>query len=63
MAEYLCVGCGKYFCSADLQKHEQQLTIKSDDEIVKSHEELIEQIQNLDQSNHVLVDLTDRIEQ
>jgi flagellar biosynthesis GTPase FlhF len=62
-AERLCIGCGIYFCPKDFQKHEQQLTIKFDYEIIKSHEELIQLIENLDKSNHILEDLTDRIDQ
>ena len=47
MGEYLCIECGNYFCSKDLEEHQQQLMIKFENEIVKPHQELIEQIENL----------------
>ncbi|CAF1119453.1 unnamed protein product [Rotaria sp. Silwood1] len=61
-AKYCCTGCKKYFCPKDFRQHEQQLAIKFDDEIVRSHDELLEQIYKLEKSNHFSLDMFDRIE-
>ncbi|CAF3055268.1 unnamed protein product [Rotaria sp. Silwood2] len=61
-AKYFCIGCKKYFCSKDLKEHEQQLSIKFDNEIVRSHDELLDQIQKLEKSNYLSLDLFDQIE-
>ncbi|CAF1396863.1 unnamed protein product [Rotaria sordida] len=62
-ARRFCIGCKKYFCPKDFKEHEQQLSIKFDNEIVRSHDELLEQIQKLEKSNSLSVDLFDQIEQ
>ncbi|CAF1400453.1 unnamed protein product [Rotaria sp. Silwood1] len=62
-AKCFCVGCKKYFCSKDFKEHEQQLSTKFDNEIVRSHDELLDQIQKLEKSNYSSLDFFDRIEQ
>ncbi|CAF3037977.1 unnamed protein product [Rotaria sp. Silwood2] len=62
-AKYYCTGCKKYFCPKDFRQHEQQLAIKFDDEIIRSHDELLDQIHKLDESNHFSLDIFGRIEQ
>ncbi|CAF3990515.1 unnamed protein product [Rotaria sp. Silwood2] len=62
-AKCFCIGCKKYFCSKDFKEHERQLSIKFDNEIVRSHDELLDQIQKLEQSNSLSLDLFDQIEQ
>ncbi|CAF1357798.1 unnamed protein product [Rotaria sordida] len=59
----MCIGCKKYFCSKDFQEHEQQLSIKFNNEILKSHDEFLDQIDKLEKSNYSSLDLFDRIEQ
>ncbi|CAF4414350.1 unnamed protein product, partial [Rotaria sp. Silwood2] len=62
-ATRLCIGCKKYFCSKDFKEHERQLSINFDNEIVRSHDELLDQIQKLEKSNSFSLDLFDQIEQ
>ncbi|CAF3726014.1 unnamed protein product [Rotaria sordida] len=62
-ARCFCIGCKKYFCSKDFKEHEQQLSIKFDSDIVSSHDELLCQIQKLEKSNSLSLDLFDQIEQ
>ncbi|CAF1366820.1 unnamed protein product [Rotaria sordida] len=62
-AKYLCIGCKKYFCAKDFKEHEQQLSIKFDNEIIQSHDELLDQIRKLEKSNSLALDLFDEIEQ
>ncbi|CAF1539201.1 unnamed protein product, partial [Rotaria sp. Silwood1] len=62
-AKSFCTGCKKYFCRKDFKEHEQQLSIKFDNEIVRSHDELLDQIQKLEKSNYLSSDLFDQIEQ
>ncbi|CAF4720693.1 unnamed protein product, partial [Rotaria sp. Silwood2] len=62
-AKRFCIGCKKYFCSMDFKEHERQLSIKFDNEIVRSHDELLDQIQKLEKSNSFSLDLFDQIEQ
>ncbi|CAF0779367.1 unnamed protein product [Rotaria sordida] len=61
--KYSCIGCKKYFCSKDFKEHEQQLSIKFDTEVVRSHNELYEQIQELEKSNYLSLDLFTKIEE
>ncbi|CAF3737270.1 unnamed protein product [Rotaria sp. Silwood1] len=44
IAKSFCIGCKKYFCRKDFKEHEQQLSIKFDNEIVRSHDELLDRI-------------------
>ncbi|CAF4154488.1 unnamed protein product [Rotaria socialis] len=62
-AKFLCIGCSAYFCSTHFKEHQQQLSTKFDNEIVKSHDALFEQIQKLENSNQVPSDLFALIEQ
>ncbi|CAF3884254.1 unnamed protein product [Rotaria sp. Silwood1] len=62
-AKSICAGCKKYFCRKDFKEHEQQLSIKFDNDIVRSHDELLEQMQKLEKSNYLSLDLFDQIEQ
>ncbi|CAF3777764.1 unnamed protein product [Rotaria sp. Silwood1] len=62
-AKYFCVGCKKYFCLKDLKEHEQQLSIKFDYEVIRSHDELLDQIQKLEKSNYLSSSLFNQIEQ
>ncbi|CAF1013278.1 unnamed protein product [Rotaria magnacalcarata] len=62
-AKFLCIGCSAYFCSTHFKEHQQQLSTKFDNEIVKSHDALFEQIQKLENSNQVPLDLFAQIEQ
>ncbi|CAF2928714.1 unnamed protein product [Rotaria sp. Silwood2] len=61
-AKSFCTGCKKYFCRKDFKEHEQQLSIKFDDEIVRSHDEIFDQIQKLEKSNHSSLNLFNQIE-
>ncbi|CAF3915198.1 unnamed protein product [Rotaria sp. Silwood1] len=58
-----CIGCNKYFCPKDFREHEKQLAMKFDNEVVRSHDELLDQIQKLEQSNYLSSDLFAQIEQ
>ncbi|CAF2881613.1 unnamed protein product, partial [Rotaria sp. Silwood2] len=62
-AKFFCTGCKRHFCRKDFKEHEQQLSIKFDNEIVRSHDELLDQIQKLEKSNYLSLDLFDQIEQ
>ncbi|CAF1265298.1 unnamed protein product [Rotaria sordida] len=62
-AKYLCIGCKKCFCAKDFNEHEQQLSIKFDNEVVRSHNELLDQIRKLERSNSLSLDLFEQIEQ
>ncbi|CAF3384558.1 unnamed protein product, partial [Rotaria sp. Silwood2] len=62
-AKYFCTGCKKFFCRKDFKEHEQQLSIEFDHEIVRSHDELLEEIQKLEKSNYLSLNLFDQIEQ
>ncbi|CAF4807290.1 unnamed protein product, partial [Rotaria sp. Silwood1] len=62
-AKSFCTGCKKYFCRKDLREHEQQLSIAFDNEIVRSHDELLDLIQKLEKSNYLPLDVFNQIEQ
>ncbi|CAF3014331.1 unnamed protein product, partial [Rotaria sp. Silwood2] len=62
-AKSFCIGCKKYFCRKDFKEHERQLSIEFDNEIVRSHDELLEEIQKLEKSNYLSLNLFDQIEQ
>ncbi|CAF1254190.1 unnamed protein product [Rotaria sordida] len=62
-AKYLCIGCKKCFCAKNFNEHEQQLSIKFDNEIVRSHDELLDQIRKFKKSNSLSLDLFNLIEQ
>ncbi|CAF2762419.1 unnamed protein product [Rotaria sp. Silwood2] len=62
LARCFCIGCKKYFCPKDFKEHEQQVSMKFDNEIVRSHDELLNQIQKLEKSNCFSSDLFDQIE-
>ncbi|CAM2721680.1 unnamed protein product [Rotaria socialis] len=47
----MCDGCKNYFCMKHFEQHRQQLSIKFDDEIAKTHDELREQINRINQSS------------
>ncbi|CAF4008472.1 unnamed protein product [Rotaria sp. Silwood1] len=61
--KYFCIGCKQHFCPKDFKGHEQQLSIKFDNEIVRSHDELLDQIQKLEKSNNFSSDLFTQIEE
>ncbi|CAF4039466.1 unnamed protein product [Rotaria sp. Silwood2] len=61
--KYFCIGCKQHFCPKDFKGHEQQLSIKFDNEIVRSHDELLDQIQKLEKSNDFSSDLFTQIEE
>lgn len=54
VARRFCMGCKNYFCSKDFKQHEQHLSTKFDNEIVRSHDELLDKIQKLEYSNNLL---------
>ncbi|CAF1087979.1 unnamed protein product [Rotaria magnacalcarata] len=58
-----CMGCKKYFCSKDFKEHEKQLSIQFDNEIVRSHDELLDMIQKLEKPDDLSSDLFDQIGQ
>ncbi|CAF3113148.1 unnamed protein product [Rotaria sp. Silwood2] len=58
-----CVGCNKYFCPKNFREHEGQLAIQFDNEVVRYHDELLDQIQKLEKSNYSSLDLFAQIEQ
>ncbi|CAF5163823.1 unnamed protein product, partial [Rotaria sp. Silwood1] len=62
-AKLFCTGCKKYFCRKDFKEHEQQLSIRFDDEIRRSHDELRDLIQKLEKSNYLSLPVFDQIEQ
>ncbi|CAF3968028.1 unnamed protein product, partial [Rotaria sp. Silwood1] len=53
----------KYSCRNDFKEHEQQLSIRFDDEIRRSHDELRDLIQKLEKSNYLSLPVFDQIEQ
>ncbi|CAF3613036.1 unnamed protein product [Rotaria sp. Silwood1] len=55
--KYFCIRCKQHFCPKDFKEHEQQLSIKFDNEIVRSHDELLNQIQKLEKSDIFLSDI------
>ncbi|CAF4881146.1 unnamed protein product [Rotaria sp. Silwood1] len=55
--KYFCIGCKQHFCPKDFKEHEQQLSIEFDNAIVRSHDELLNQIQKLEKSDIFLSDL------
>ncbi|CAF4836259.1 unnamed protein product [Rotaria sp. Silwood1] len=57
----ICDGCKNYFCIKHFNQHRQQLSIKFDDEIVTTHDELLEQINRKNQSNDCASKLFDEI--
>ncbi|CAF3519312.1 unnamed protein product [Rotaria sp. Silwood1] len=57
-----CIGCKHNFCSKDFQEHEQQLSMRFNNEIVSFHDELLDQIQKLEKSNFFSSDLFNQIE-
>ncbi|CAF4580402.1 unnamed protein product [Rotaria sp. Silwood1] len=63
LARCFCIGCKKYFCSKDFKEHKQQLSIKFNNEIVTSHNELLNRIQKLEKSNYFSSDLFAQIEE
>ncbi|CAF5028011.1 unnamed protein product, partial [Rotaria sp. Silwood1] len=62
-AKLFCTGCKKYFCRKDFKEHEQQLSMTFDNEIVRSHDELLDLIQKLEKSNYLSLHIFDQIEQ
>ncbi|CAF2151684.1 unnamed protein product [Rotaria magnacalcarata] len=58
-----CIGCQKYFCPNHFKEHEQKLSITFDNEIIRSHDEILDGIQRLEQSNSLPSGLIDKIEQ
>ncbi|CAF4587574.1 unnamed protein product [Rotaria socialis] len=58
-----CMGCKKYFCSKDFKEHEKQLSIQFDNEIVRSHDELLDMIQKLEKPDDLSSDVFDQIDQ
>ncbi|CAF4974338.1 unnamed protein product [Rotaria sp. Silwood1] len=62
-ARCYCIGCKKYFCSKDFKEHEQQLSMKFDNEIVSFHDEVLGQIQKLEKDNYMSLDIFNQIEQ
>ncbi|CAF3920754.1 unnamed protein product [Rotaria sp. Silwood1] len=62
-AKSFCTGCKKYFCRKDFKEHEQQLSMTFDNEIVRSHDELLDLIQKLEKSNYLSLHIFDQIEQ
>ncbi|CAF1524385.1 unnamed protein product [Rotaria sp. Silwood1] len=62
-AKSFCTGCKKYFCRKDFKEHEEQLLIRFDNEIVRSHDELLDLIQKLEKSNYLSLHVFDQIEQ
>lgn len=63
LAKYVCTGCGKYFCPKDFKQHDQELSARFDKEIVRSHDELLDEIKNFEKSNDLSSDIFDQIEQ
>lgn len=61
-ARCFCIGCKNYFCSKDFREHEQQLSIKFDDEVVRSHDELLDRIKKFETSDQLLTDVFSQIE-
>ncbi|CAF3059041.1 unnamed protein product [Rotaria sp. Silwood2] len=62
-ARSFCIGCKKYFCRKDFQEHEQHLSITFDNEIVRSHDELLDLLQKLEKSNYLSLHVFAKIEQ
>ncbi|CAF0914714.1 unnamed protein product [Rotaria sp. Silwood1] len=61
-ASRFCIGCKKYFCLKDFKQHEQQLSIKFNNEIVRSHDEILDQIKKLEKPNYFSLDFFAQIE-
>ncbi|CAF3897703.1 unnamed protein product [Rotaria sp. Silwood2] len=58
----ICDGCKNYFCIKHFNQHRQQLSVKFDDEIVITHDELLEQMNRENQSNACASKLFDEID-
>lgn len=58
-----CIGCQKYFCAKDFKKHEEKLSIEFDNEVIRSHDEILDQIQKLKNPTTRCLDFFDEIEQ
>ncbi|CAF4813730.1 unnamed protein product, partial [Rotaria sp. Silwood2] len=53
----------QFFCRKDFKENEQQLSITFDNEIVRSHDEILDLIQKLEKSNYLSLHVFDQIEQ
>ncbi|CAF1210799.1 unnamed protein product [Rotaria sordida] len=62
-ATSFCIGCEQHFCRKDFKEHERQLSITFDNEIIRSHDELLDLIQKLEKSNYLSLHVFDQIEQ
>ncbi|CAF4792878.1 unnamed protein product, partial [Rotaria sp. Silwood2] len=58
----MCDGCKNYFCVKHFNEHRQQLSINFDDEVVRTHDELTEQINRANQSKATASELFDEID-
>ncbi|CAF1214135.1 unnamed protein product [Rotaria sordida] len=58
----ICNGCKNYFCIKHFNQHRQQLSTKFDDEVVTTHDELLEQMNRASQSNASASELFDEID-
>ncbi|CAF4522832.1 unnamed protein product [Rotaria sp. Silwood2] len=58
-----CTGCKAYFCIKHFNEHRQQLSVEFDRDVVKAHDELLEQINQVKESNDSPCDLLSAIDQ
>ncbi|CAF3343330.1 unnamed protein product [Rotaria sp. Silwood2] len=58
----ICDGCKAYFCTRHFNEHRQQLSMQFDRDVVKIHDDLLEQIHSVKQPNIVSDDLCAQID-
>lgn len=58
----ICYGCKTHFCIRHFNEHRQGLSIKFDDEVVRSHDELLEKINAACKMNTSSPELVDEID-
>ena len=58
----ICAGCQTFFCIKHFNEHRQQLLIQFDSDVIRSHDELREQIHQTKESNNSADDLFSQID-
>ncbi|CAF3636689.1 unnamed protein product [Rotaria sp. Silwood1] len=48
----MCAGCNAYFCLKHFGEHVQQLSVEFDNDIVRPHDDLLDQINKLEELNN-----------
>ncbi|CAF3269354.1 unnamed protein product [Rotaria sp. Silwood2] len=58
----MCDGCKNYYCVKHFNQHRQQLSMDFDDKVVRTHDELMEQMDRANQSKAAASELFDEID-